>query len=126
VLIDDRGAAGPCPVVACDLDGAGGAVVGDDDLFIGPGAVGADERRCPEQVRGHGVLGVLEGDHWGVLRDGSGEPERDRVRGVRDPVEPGASSASTAAGLRRMVRCSRLFTSSMNASQAASSSVKEA
>ena len=99
-------------------------MVDDDDLLVGPGAVGADEHPGSEQVGRDGVLAVFEGDHRGVLRNGAGQAERDRVGGVRDPVQPGASSASIAAGLRRVTRCSRLLTSSMNTTQAASSSAK--
>lgn len=62
-------------------------MVDDDDLFIGPGSVGADEYPGAEQMRRDRVLGVLEGDHRGVLRNCAGRSERNRVRSLRDPVQ---------------------------------------
>jgi hypothetical protein len=99
-------------------------VVDDDDLLAGPGPVGAPEYPGLEQVGRDGVLGVFEGDHRGVLRNGAGQPERDRGSGIRDPVQPRGFLGGRGRGLRRVARCSRLFTSSMNAWQAASSSAK--
>lgn len=44
VLIDNRGAAGPGPVVACDFDRTGRVVVDGDDLLVGPAAAVPDQQ----------------------------------------------------------------------------------
>lgn len=73
--------------MAGDFDRTLGALVDNDDLLaLNP--VRADEHPCAGQVRGDGVLAILERHHRSVLRNRAGQPERHRVRGVRDPVQP--------------------------------------
>ena len=87
VVVDPRGA-GRGPPMPGDLDRALVAVVDDDDLLVGAGAVGPDPHLLTEQVLRDGVLAVLEGHHRRVRRHPAGQPEHDRVRLVRHPVQP--------------------------------------
>jgi hypothetical protein len=86
-VVEFRGAGG-CPMVTGDLDGSVRADVGDDDLFVGAAAVGADPHRLPAQGVGDGVLAGLEGHHRRVRRHDPSHAERDGVRGLRDRVQP--------------------------------------
>jgi hypothetical protein len=70
---------GPCPVVAGDFGQPCGAMVDYDDVLAGHGP----------RADGPGPsTGRFRSDHRGVLLNSAGKPERERVGGIGDPVQP--------------------------------------
>ncbi|VRM34038.1 Uncharacterised protein [Streptococcus pneumoniae] len=85
-VVDGRGP-GPGHPVPGDLHRPLRTGVHDHHHRVRSGAVMAHEHLGPEQVRGHRVLGVFEGDHRRVLRHLPSHPVGHGVRRGGDPMQ---------------------------------------